>query len=223
MEFFKDIYQFLLDRNVQNLITNVGYIGMFIIIFSETGLLVGFFLPGDSLLVTAGLLAATPLPGSPGTHYFNILYLFLLLVPAALIGNTIGYYIGNKVGVKLFNKEQSFFFRKDYLIKTKNFYDKYGGVTIIIGQFMPIIRTFAAVVAGIAGLKYSRFIRYNFIGALTWIPSMLLIGYLLGNYIPGIDKHLEKVIIIIVLLSISPMIYKFIKSKLAKRKEHKNK
>lgn len=192
---------------------------MFIIIFAETGMLVGFFLPGDSLLVTAGLLAATPIPSDPNTTYMNIYYLNMLLVPAALLGNTSGYYIGHKAGPKLFTKEQSFFFRKDYLIKTKNFYDKYGGITIIIGQFMPIIRTFAAVVAGIGQLKYFRFIRYNFIGAFTWIPSMTLLGYLLGRSVPGIEHHIEKVIIVIVFLSILPIIYKYLKSKFSSKKK----
>lgn len=222
MEFFKDIYQFLMDRDLIRLITSVGYIGMFFIIFAETGMLVGFFLPGDSLLVTAGLLAATPSPVDPASTIFNIYYLNMLLVPAAIIGNASGYFIGRKAGPRLFRKEQSFFFRKDYLIKTHDFYEKYGGVTIIIGQFMPIIRTFAAVVAGIAGLKYFKFFRYNLIGAFTWIPGMTLLGYVLGRTIPGIEKHIEKVIIIIVFLSILPIIYKYLKSKFGKKKENIN-
>ncbi len=209
----------MLDRDLIRLITSVGYIGLFIIIFSETGMLIGFFLPGDSLLVTAGLLAATPNPSDPNTTIFNILYLNLLLIPAALSGNSLGYYIGRKAGPKLFTKEQSFFFRKDYLIKTHDFYNKYGGITIVIGQFMPIIRTFAAVVAGVANLEYTRFIRYNFIGAFTWIPSMTLLGYLLGRTVPGIEHHIEKVIVVIVFLSISPALYKYLKSKFGKKKE----
>jgi membrane-associated protein len=205
---------------IRDIISWGGYLGLFIVIFSETGLLVGFFLPGDSLLVTAGLFAATPINSdSPDVTYLKIGYLLITLIPAALLGNSTGYLIGRKAGPKLFTKEKSLLFRKDYLLKTKTFYEKYGGSAIIIGQFMPIIRTFAAVVAGIGQLKYSKFIRYNMIGAFTWIPSMTLLGYFLGRSIPNIEKHIEKVIIVIVILSISPIIYKFIKHKLIKRKK----
>lgn len=143
----------------------------------------------------------------------------MILIPAAIMGNASGYFIGHKVGPRLFKKEQSFFFRKDYLIKTHAFYEKYGGITIIIGQFIPIIRTFAAVVAGIADLKYFKFFRYNLIGAFTWIPSMTFLGYLLGRTIPNVQNHIEKVIIVIVFLSILPIIMKYLKTKWGKKKE----
>ncbi len=213
MEFIKDLFEQIYD--VRGLVQTAGYIGLVIIIFSETGLLAGFFLPGDSLLVTAGLFAAK------GDLSFVLLN--VLLVPAAVIGDAVGYWIGHKAGPHLFKKEQSFFFRKDYLIKTHNFYEKYGGITIILARFMPIIRTFAPTVAGIAQMKYIDFFRYNVFGGALWVLGMTMLGFLLGNSIPGIDKHIEKVIVIIVFLSVSPAIYKYIIHRIKKRKTATNK
>lgn len=215
MELIKEILHQIYD--VKSLVMWAGYVGMAIIIFAETGLLAGFFLPGDSLLVTAGLFAATPDPVT-GQPLLNIWYLNLILIPCAIVGDATGYWIGAKSGPRLFKKEKSFFFRKDYLIKTHNFYEKHGGVTIIIARFMPIIRTFAPTVAGIAQMHYWKFAQYNIIGGIAWVLSMTLLGYFLGSAIPGIEKHIDKVIIIIVFLSISPGIYKFIKHRLEKRK-----
>jgi membrane-associated protein len=213
LEFIKDLFEQIYD--VRGLVQTAGYIGLVIIIFSETGLLAGFFLPGDSLLVTAGLFAAK------GDLSFVLLN--VLLVPAAVIGDAVGYWIGHKAGPHLFKKEQSFFFRKDYLIKTHNFYEKYGGITIILARFMPIIRTFAPTVAGIAQMKYIDFFRYNVFGGALWVLGMTMLGFLLGNSIPGIDKHIEKVIVIIVFLSVSPAIYKYIIHRIKKRKTATNK
>jgi membrane-associated protein len=215
LEFFKEIFNAIYD--VKSLVIWAGYVGMAIIIFSETGLLAGFFLPGDSLLVTAGLFAATPDPIT-GEPILNILILIPLLLPCAILGNSTGYYIGHKAGPRLFNKEQSLLFRKDYLMKAHEFYEKHGKFTIILAQLMPIFRTFVPTVAGAASMTFKVFIKFNIIGAIVWIPGMLLIGYYLGRLVPGIEHHVEKVIIIIVFLSISPGIYKFIKHKLAKRK-----
>lgn len=215
MEFLKDIFNQIYD--VKSLVIWAGYAGMAFIIFAETGLLAGFFLPGDSLLVTAGLFAATPDPNT-GQTYLNILILIPLLLPCAILGNSTGYLIGNKAGIRLFKKEQSLLFRKDYLIKTHEFYEKHGKITIIIAQLMPIFRTFAPTVAGIGSMKFTDFIRYNIIGAVIWIPGMLLIGFYLGRAIPGIENHIEKVIIVVVFLSILPGIIKFLKHKLQKRK-----
>lgn len=214
MEFLKDILHQIYD--VKSLVIWAGYAGMAFIIFAETGLLAGFFLPGDSLLVTAGLFAATPDPKT-GQPLLDILLLIPLLLPCAVLGNSTGYFIGHKAGPRLFKKEQSLLFRKDYLIKTHEFYEKHGKFTIIIAQLMPIFRTFAPTVAGIGSMKFVDFIKFNIIGAVIWIPGMLLIGYYLGRLIPGIENHVEKVIIVIVLISISPGIYKFIKHKLAQR------
>lgn len=216
MDFLKEIFQHIYD--VKALVVWAGYAGMAVIIFAETGLLAGFFLPGDSLLVTAGLFAATPDPLT-GEPYLNIWMLNLILIPCAIIGDATGYWIGSKTGPKLFRKEKSFFFRKDYLIKTQEFYDKHGGVTIIIARFMPIIRTFAPTVAGIAQMQYKKFAQYNVVGAFAWIVSMTLLGYYLGRLIPGIENHVDKVIIVIVFLSISPAIYKYLQHKFGKKKE----
>lgn len=215
LEFLKEIFHQIYD--VKSLVIWAGYIGMAVIIFAETGLLAGFFLPGDSLLVTAGLFAATTNPAT-GEPYLNIWMLNLILIPCAVIGDATGYWIGHKAGPRLFKREKSFFFRKDYLVKTQNFYEKHGGSTIIIARFMPIIRTFAPTVAGIARMQYRKFAQFNIIGGIAWVLSMTLLGFYLGRAIPGIENHIDKVIIVIVFLSISPGIYKFLKHKFAKKK-----
>lgn len=196
-EIFANIY------NVHYLVQLVGYSGLTIIVFAETGLLFGFFLPGDSLLVTAGLFAAT--------GELNIMYLNLFLIPAAILGNIVGYWIGYKSGPRLFKKEQSLLFRKDYLLKTKSFYDHHGASTMIITRFMPILRTFAPIIAGMGQMNYGKFIRFNIMGAVAWILSLTLTGFFLGRVIPDIDKHIEKVIIIVVILSFLPGLIKYLK------------
>ena len=207
LEFLKEIFNSIYD--VKSLVMWAGYVGLFAIIFAETGLLVGFFLPGDSLLVTAGLFAAT--------GELNILYLNLLLIPAAIIGNSVGYWIGYKSGPRLFKREQSLLFRKDYLVKTHVFYEKHGASTMIITRFMPILRTFAPIVGGMGRMNYKKFTYYNIIGAVTWIVSMTLIGFFLGRTIPNIDKHIEKVIIAVVFLSLLPAIIKYLKHKFSRK------
>lgn len=210
IEFLKEFFVNVIHGDVRAIVQAVGYVGMVIIIFSETGILIGFFFPGDSLLVVSGIFA------SQGS--LDMLVLNLLLIPAAVIGDSVGYWIGHKAGPKLFNKEQSFFFRKDYLIKTHNFYEKYGGITIILARFMPIIRTFAPTVAGIAEMKYWDFFKYNVFGGIGWIISMTSIGYFLGNVIPNVDKHIEYIIAIVVFISILPAIIKFISAKIKSKK-----
>ena len=190
-----------------------GYIGLFAIIFSETGLLIGFFLPGDSLLVTAGLFAAR--------GNLDIVWLNLLLIIAAISGDAVGYMIGRKAGKTLYNRPQSRFFRRDHLMKTHEFYEKYGGITIFLARFMPFARTFAPVVAGVAEMKYSKFALYNITGGITWIVSMTLTGYFLGRTVPGIEKNIEYIILIVVFLSISPLLYKYAQHKLKKRQRNK--
>ncbi len=186
-----------------------GYAGLCAIIFSETGLFLGFFLPGDSLLVTAGLYAAA-------TGRLNIVTLMVLLTFAAIAGNTTGYMIGSRAGQALYSRPQSRFFRRDHLLKTKAFYERYGGITIVVAQFMPFARTFAPVVAGIAEMQYRRFITFNVGGAIGWVVSMLSIGYFLGRSVPGIERHIEFVIAAVVLLSILPMVIKYLQHR-AKR------
>jgi membrane-associated protein len=185
-------------RDVRALIEWGGYVGLTAIIFAETGLLVGFFLPGDSLLVTAGLLASQ--------GYFNVWSLGLLLTAAALIGNTVGYYVGKASGPRLFRREDSLLFNKKHLARAHDFYERHGGKTIVLARFMPIVRTFVPVVAGVAGMPIGRYTFYNVVGGVAWIWSMLLTGHFLGRYIPGVDKYIELVIVVIVLLSILPAI-----------------
>ena len=207
MEFLKEIFNTV--YNVEGLIKWAGYVGLFAIIFAETGLLVGFFLPGDSLLVTAGLFAAT--------GELNIIYLNLLLIPAAIIGNSVGYWIGFKSGPRLFKREQSLLFRKDYLMRTHDYVEKHGASILIVTRFMPILRTFAPIVAGMGQMNYRRFTFYNVAGAVAWLVSLTLIGFFLGRVIPNIDKHIEKVILVVIFLSMLPAIIKFIKHRFAKK------
>ena len=184
-------------RDVNALIAWGGYVGLTAIIFAETGLLIGFFLPGDSLLVTAGLLAATK-------GLFNVYTLGLLLTVASVVGNTVGYVIGKAAGPRLFTKEDSLLFNKKHLYRAHEFYEKYGGMTVILARFMPIVRTFVPVVAGMAQMGYRRYTLFNLIGGIGWIWSMLFIGYFLGRYIPGVDRHIETVIVLVILISLLP-------------------
>lgn len=208
MEWLKELFHQLTD--VQGLIQWGGYVALVIIVFSETGLLAGFFLPGDSLLVTAGLFAAK--------GDLNIVYLNLLLITAAIVGDAVGYTIGARAGRALYSRPNSRFFKRDHLLKAKAFYDKHGGKTIILARFMPIIRTFAPTVAGAAEMPYSRFASYNIIGGVLWVTSMTLLGYFLGRAVPDIDKHIHLIIIIVVFLSILPAIIEFLKERAAKKR-----
>ena len=199
-------------HNLTALVQWAGIFGLAGIIFSETGLLVGVFLPGDSLLVTAGLLAAR--------GYLNVYALAPLLTVAAICGNSVGYFIGRATGPRIFNRENSLFFNKKHAIRAHEFYAKYGRKTIVLAQFMPIIRTFAPVVAGVGGMGFRQFITFNIIGAVFWIWSMVGIGYFLGSYIPGIDQHIEIVIAIVIFISILPGLISGYRARRAKRYEN---
>lgn len=194
MQFLIDLYHQLLD--LPTLIKTVGTVGLVVIVFVETGLLVGFFLPGDSLLVTAGLLASQ--------GYLNVWTLGVLLTIAAIAGDSVGYSIGKATGPRIFTREDSLLFNKKHLFRAQAFYEKHGGKTIILARFMPIIRTFAPVVAGVGAMEYRRFILFNVVGGIAWVWSMLLTGYVLGRFIPGIEHHIEKIIILVIFLSILP-------------------
>lgn len=196
MHTLSELFQRL--RDIPSLVQAAGLVGLAAIVFAETGLLIGFFLPGDSLLVTAGLL------GSQG--YVDVLLLGVVLTIAAIIGDSVGYAIGKASGPRLFTRENSFLFNRKHLIRAHDFYERHGGKTIILARFMPIIRTFAPVVAGIGGMHYRRFVAYNIIGGVAWVWSMLFIGYFLGRWVPGIASHIELVIVAVVLLSIAPAI-----------------
>jgi membrane-associated protein len=182
--------------NVPELIRIVGQLGLPLIIFAETGLLVGFFLPGDSLLITAGLFAAR--------GDLSLPLLIVTLIPAAILGNATGYQIGKRTGKALYSRPDSLLFRREHLRMTHDYYERHGGKTIIIAQFAPILRTFAPVVAGVAEMGYRRFASYNVIGAILWITSMTLTGYLLGNIIPGIDKRIDVLVMVVIAVSLLP-------------------
>ncbi len=185
-------------RDLPALVQWAGYVGLTLIIFTETGLLLGFFLPGDSLLVTAGLLASQPDFG------LNVWLLGAILTVAAIIGDTVGYHIGKVTGPRIFTREDSLLFNKAHLLRAQAFYDKHGGKTIIIARFMPIVRTFAPVVAGVGRMEYRSFLAYNVIGGAAWVWSMLMIGYVLGRTVPAVAQHIEKVILVVIFLSILP-------------------
>lgn len=191
--------------DLASIIETVGYLGLFAIVFAETGLLIGFFLPGDSLLFTAGFLASQGI--------FNIYILCFIMFLAAVIGDSVGYMIGHKYGKRLFKKEDSLLFHKDHLRRAKEFYEKHGGKTIIIARFMPIVRTFAPVVAGIGDMKYGTFLTYNIIGGLLWAVGLPTLGFVLGSSIPDVDKYLLPIIALIVLASVAPGAYHTLKTK----------
>jgi membrane-associated protein len=191
-----------------------------LIVFVETGLLVGFFLPGDSLLVTVGLIAAT----SPGSAW-NLPMLLTTISICAIVGDTVGYSIGYKTGPMIFNREKSLFFKKEHLLATQRFYERHGGKTIILARFMPFARTFAPVVAGVGKMEYRRFLMFNVVGGIGWVVSMILIGYYLPTPLKvifgeefQIERHVDKLVVLIVFLSILPGIIVWLKSKLARKR-----
>ncbi|MCU0625662.1 MAG: VTT domain-containing protein [Gemmatimonadaceae bacterium] len=206
MDFLSDLLGKL--RDLPALVQWAGYVGMTAIIFTETGLLIGFFLPGDSLLVTAGLLSAThPEFG------LNVWSLGAILTVAAIVGDTVGYHIGKFTGPRIFTRPDSLLFKRDHLLKAQAFYEKHGGKTIILARFVPIIRTFAPLVAGVGQMEYKRFLSYNVVGGFLWIWSMLFLGYGLGATVPGIAKHAEKVILVVIFLSILPGIISWLRER----------
>jgi membrane-associated protein len=210
-----DLFHRIYD--VQGLVEWGGLFGLVAIIFAETGLLVGFFLPGDSLLVTAGVFCT---PHNPtGQPLLDIWHICLFVSLAAIAGDTVGYWIGAKTGPRIFTRENSLFFSKKHLMRTKAFYEKHGGKTIIIARFMPIIRTFAPVVAGVGQMEYRRFLSYNVFGGIFWVLSMTWLGYGLAVRFPGITKHIDKLIILIIFLSLLPGMIGWFRSWLQSRRD----
>ncbi|MBI4867034.1 MAG: VTT domain-containing protein [Candidatus Wallbacteria bacterium] len=191
--FFQNLY------NLEELIKWGGLTVLIAIVFSETGLLIGFFLPGDSLLVVAGVLAAA--------GHLDIVVLNVSLMLAAIIGDAVGYQIGLRTGPKIFTREDSLFFRRSHLIKTHEFYERHGGKTIILARFIPIIRTFAPVVAGVGTMGYARFATYNIVGGVAWVASMTLGGFFLGKLDPNIGSHIHYVVAGVIFVSILPGIW----------------
>ena len=194
--------------DIISIIQTVGYFGVFAIIFAESGLFFGFFLPGDSLLFTAGLLASQGL--------LNIYFLMPLLFTAAVLGDSAGYWLGRKLGPMIFKKEDSFFFHKRHIERTRVFYAKYGAKTIIISRFVPIVRTFAPILAGVGNMEYKTFITYNIFGGAFWAIGISGLGFFLGNAIPGIEKYLHFIIALIIIVSFLPILKEFT----AARKNH---
>ena len=191
---------FALDQTVANMASQYGpwiYGLLFLVIFAETGLVVFPFLPGDSILFIAGTVVAT------AGHNVHLLVAFLIV--AAVLGDSLNYAVGHYIGPRVYDKEDSRWFKQDHLRQTQAFYDKYGGVTIIIGRFVPIIRTFAPFLAGVAGMKYRKFLSYNVIGAVLWISLLTYAGYLFGN-IPWVKKNLSLIVLGIVVVSVVPAV-----------------
>lgn len=184
------------------LIKAVGYLGLFGIMFAETGLLVGFFLPGDSLLFTAGILAAQ--------GYLEIALVLIVLAGGAIIGDSTGYLIGKTFGPKIFSKEESMLFKKSHLNKAQAFFDKHGSKTIILARFVPIVRTFVPTLAGVGKMPYPKFLTLSIIGGLFWTGSITMLGYYLGLKVDNIEVYILPGIVLIILLSISPYIKQFI-------------
>ncbi len=186
------------------------YTGLILIVFAETGLAVGFFMPGDSLLVVAGLFAAT--------GKLNLAILLSTLFVAAVVGDAVGYFTGARLGPRLFTRQKSLLFRPSHLQKAHAFYEKYGGKTIIIARFVPIVRTFAPIVAGAAAMPYRRFAIFNVVGGFLWVTSMVLAGYFLGSLLKSqfginLEDNIELVVVIVVLLSLMPAVIEYLKSR----------
>jgi membrane-associated protein len=179
------------------LIRSFGYVGVWAIIFAESGLLIGFFLPGDSLLFTAGFLASQP-------NSLNIWILIAGCFVAAVLGDNVGYATGHRFGRRLFQKDDSWLFHKKNLVRAQRFYDQYGRKTIILARFIPVVRTFAPIVAGIGAMKYSVFFNYNLVGGAVWTVGLCLLGYFLGRAIPDVDKYLLPIIAVIIAVSVVP-------------------
>ena len=182
-----------------------GYLVLVAIVFTETGLLVGFFLPGDSLLITAGLVAAA--------GGLNVWWLNVLLIVAAVSGDSVGYAIGARIGPRLFTREKSLLFNPAHVERTRRFYARHGAKTIVIARFVPIIRTFAPVVAGVGTMEYRRFLVYNVAGGVGWVTSMTWAGYLLGRVIPNIGEYVHIVVIIVIVLSVIPIVVEIVRER----------
>jgi len=213
-ELFHQLREYLNPKVIIELLLAKGglfvYFGLVFIVFAETGLAVGFFLPGDSLLVVAGLFAAT--------GKLNLTLMLVTLFIAAVVGDAVGYYTGARLGPRLFKRQKSLLFRPSHLQKAHAFYEKYGGKTIVIARFVPIVRTFAPIVAGAAAMPYRRFVIFNVAGGFFWVSSMLLCGYFLGNILKSkfgidLDEHIEWVVIIVVALSLMPPVIEYFKAK----------
>ena len=187
--------------NLSDFVLAVGYIGLFIVIFAETGLFLGFFLPGDSLLFVAGLLASSGMLSLP--------MLLGVVFVAAVLGNVLGYFFGRRVGPALFKREDSLLFKKSHVERAEEFFNRYGAKTIMLARFMPIVRTFAPILAGVGQMNFREFFLYNVIGAFLWSFGLLVGGFFLGRVVPDIDRYILPIVLVIVVVSVVPGIFKY--------------
>ncbi len=185
-------------NNLELLIETAGYIGVFSMVFAESGILLGAVLPGDTLLFTAGLLASK--------GYFSITILLIGTFVSAVLGDSVGYWTGKRFGRRLFNREESFFFKKSYVTKAEHYFEKHGKKTIFLARYLPVMRTFSPILAGIAGMEYTSFLTFNVLGALAWTLSITLAGYFLGTHVPNIDKYVLPIVVGIFVISFIPII-----------------
>ncbi len=199
-------------------IITVGYVGVFGIIFAETGLLVGFFLPGDSLLFTAGFLASPAAREIVDHEVFSLPVLVFGCFVAAVAGDTVGYWFGHRVGTPLFQREDSRFFKRKYLYQAQQLYEKHGGKIIVIARFMPFVRTFAPIVAGIGMMHYRRFLSFNVIGGALWAMGVPVAGYFLGSIIPDVDRYILPIVLLIIFISVLPPAVHVLRDRMAERR-----
>jgi membrane-associated protein len=192
------------------LIKSVGLLGVWGIIFAESGLLVGFFLPGDSLIFTAGFLASQ--------GYLNIWWLAIGGFVAAVLGDSVGYAFGKRVGPAIFKKEDSLFFNKANLQRAQNFYEAHGGKTIFLSRFIPVVRTFAPIVAGVGKMHYGKFLSWNVGGGFVWAVGMSVAGYFLGASVPNADKYVLQIVAFIIIISVAPAVWHLLKDKNTRQK-----
>ena len=197
-------------HSLVSVIESVGYIGLFLLVFAESGLLLGFILPGDSLLIAAGFVASQ--------GYLNLLVMITVAAVAAIIGDSVGYLFGKKIGPKIFKKEDSWLFHKDHLIKAEEFYEKHGSKTIIIARFIPFVRTFAPLLAGVGKMTYKKFVTYNIIGGITWSISFIVLGFYFGKLVPDVKDFIMPILVVLGVLMVISVLVHFLW-----RKHQKNK
>jgi membrane-associated protein len=195
----------------RDLIETFGTIGLFCIVFAESGLLFGFFLPGDSLLFTAGLLSSQ--------GHLNFPLILVGCFVAAVAGDQVGYAFGSRVGPALFRRPDSRIFKQEYVEKARHFFERYGSKTIVLARFVPIVRTFAPILAGVGGMRYRTFVTFNVVGGLLWAVGVTSLGYGLGESIPDIDRYLYPIIGLIILLSVLPIAFEFLRSRRARSRQ----
>ena len=191
--------------NLILIIKTAGYLGLFGLIFAESGLFFGFFLPGDSLIFTAGFLASQ--------NYLNIYLLLVILFVSAVLGDNVGYWFGQKIGPLIFTKEDSRFFKKTYVKRAHDFFAKYGGKSLILARFVPVVRTFVPIVAGVGEMEYKKFFFFNVIGGFLWTVGLTLAGYSLGRVIPNADTYIIPIVLLIIIISLLPGLSQLLKSR----------